>query len=79
MDAVTYPDRSVQSLIADSVIPARFNLLERSDDMRELTRAAKIAWSPMFLVLDERRREIRRFLGWLPPADFQAEVRLALP
>jgi hypothetical protein len=77
MDAVTYPEAVVQEYLHNHLVCAKFNLFERSDDMRELTKITKVAWSPMFVVLDERRRELRRFLGWLPATDLIAELALA--
>jgi len=74
MDAVTYPDDSVREAIARDVAPYRVNLLERHPDFKEACAGGRVIWSPTFVVSDSRGVETRRWVGWLPPRSFVAEL-----
>jgi hypothetical protein len=78
MDTVTYPDAQVQSFINEHFTAIKVNIREPQTEMRELIRSAKPVWAPMFLFLDPRRIELRKYVGWLAPHDFLAELNFVL-
>lgn len=77
MDAVTYPDDAVTAELEEHFHCLKINLFERHPDFKEVASAAKVPWSPTFILGDERGREVRRWTGWLEPKPFIAELRLA--
>ena len=78
MDTVTYPDADVQRFLQEEVVALSLNLADRDPAVLPVLRQYRVLWSPGFVVLDQRGQEIRRFLGYQPPRDFLAELRLAL-
>ncbi len=74
MDAVTYPDESVVRAIGEGFSPFRINMLERHPDFKEACAGGRVMWGPAFVIADSRGREVRRWVGWLPPRDFVAEL-----
>ena len=74
MDTVTYPHESVQRSIAEHFSSFKVNMLERHPDFKEACAGGRVMWGPTFIVADGRGREIRRWVGWLPPASFVAEL-----
>ena len=74
MDAVTYPDNSVVAAIEDGFVPFRINMMERHPDFREASAGGRVLWGPTFVIADSRGSEIRRWVGWLPPESFVAEL-----
>jgi len=78
MDAVTYPDARVASFLDDNFNSIRVNMKEPQEAMRDLLRAVKPPWGPTFVFLGARRVELRRYVGWLAPNEFIAELNVAL-
>ena len=78
MDAVTYPDTRVVSFLDENFHSIRVNMKEPQEAMRDLLRATKPPWGPTFVLLGARRVELRRYVGWLPPQEFIAELTVAL-
>ncbi len=78
MGAVTYPDPQVQQLIHDHFVAVQFNVAEPTPEFTEILRAARPLWGPTFVFLDASRAELRRSVGYVPPADFIAELTLTL-
>jgi len=78
MGAVTYPHPAVSQLIHDRFVPLRVNECDSSAAAVETLRTYRLLWSPGFVFLDQRGSELRRFVGYLPPQDFQAELHVAL-
>lgn len=78
MDTVTYPDARVQDFIAGNFTAIKVNIREPQPEMRDVIRAAKPVWAPMFLFLDPRKIELRKYVGWLPPDEFLAELTFVL-
>lgn len=74
MDAVTYPDREVQSLIRDHFVPVQFNVIDDPGAMESFNSA----WTPSILIRDTDGNEHRRSLGYLDAKRFLAEARLGL-
>ncbi len=74
MDAVTYPNDSVVAAIEAGFVPFKINMLERHPDFKEASAGARVMWGPTLVVADARGNEVRRWVGWLPPASFVAEL-----
>ncbi len=74
MDAVTYPHDTVAVAIEQGFVPFKANMLERHPDFKEATSGGRVMWGPTFIVHDPRGREVRRWVGWLPPQSFVAEL-----
>lgn len=78
MGAVTYPNLQVQQLIRDHFVAVKFNVAEPTPDFTEILRAARPLWGPTFVFLDASKAELRRSVGYVPPADFLDELTLTL-
>lgn len=78
MSAVTYQDTAVMDFIAQHFIPVKLNVKQPKPEFRELLRMAKPLFTPLLLFLDSNGTEVRRFTGYLPPAEFVAELRFVL-
>ena len=74
MDAVTYPDENVAAAIARDFAPYKISMLERHPDFKEACAGGRVMWGPTFVIADSRGREVRRWVGWLPPNAFVAEL-----
>ena len=74
MGTVTYPNAEVVAAITTGFVPYQVNMLERHPDFREACNGGRVMWGPTFVVLDGRGTEVRRWVGWLPPASFVAEL-----
>lgn len=78
MDAATYPDARVVSFLNDHFHSIRVNMKEPQEAMRDLLRAVKPPWGPTFVFIGPRNVELRRYTGWLAPAEFIAELHVVL-
>lgn len=78
MDTVTYPDATVQQALGDDVIPLEFNIAEPDDQTKNLMRRFRQLWTPTLIFLDHHEIELRRQVGFVPPADFVADVSMAI-
>jgi hypothetical protein len=74
MDAVTYPHDAVIEAIEQGFAPYKVNMLERHPDFKEACAGGRVMWGPTFVIADARGREVRRWVGWLPPESFVAEL-----
>jgi hypothetical protein len=74
MDAVTYPHDAVIDAIEQGFAPYKINMLERHPDFKEACAGGRVMWGPTFVIADARGREVRRWVGWLPPESFVAEL-----
>jgi hypothetical protein len=74
MDAVTYPHDCVVAEIDRHFATFKINMLERHPDFKEACAGGRVMWGPTLIVADSRGREVRRWVGWLPPEDFAAEL-----
>ena len=75
---MTYPRQEVRDFLADHFELVRVSLADREPEARSLIRRYRTLWSPGFVLLDHRGTELRRFMGYQPPADFIAELRVGL-
>jgi hypothetical protein len=78
MDAVTHPHPAVEAALARGFAPYRIDILARHPDFKEACAGGRVLWSPTFIVADWRGSEVRRWVGWLPPASFVAELDFCL-
>jgi hypothetical protein len=78
MSAVTYQQAAVVDFIAQHFIPVKLNVKKPEPEFRELLRMAKPLFTPLLLFLDSSGTEVRRFTGYLPPAEFLAELQFVL-
>ena len=74
MDAVTYPNDSVVAAIEQGFVPYKINMIERHPDFKEACAGGRVMWGPTIVVADSRGSEVRRWVGWLPPRSFVAEL-----
>jgi hypothetical protein len=78
MDTVTYPDAAVSELLDQEFALVKINLSDPAPATRDLLRQAKPLWAPLFIAFDRKGTELRRWIGFLPPAEFIAELRFVL-
>jgi hypothetical protein len=78
MGAVTYPNAQVAEFVAERFVAMKFNLKEPHPDFKEALGRGKVLWAPLLVFLDGRGSELRRYVGFLPPDEFLAELRLVL-
>lgn len=76
MDTVTYPDAAVAADLRASFVGLKIDLAARHPDLRTASRGQRVFFAPT-LVVSEKDREARRWTGWLPPADFRADLLMA--
>ena len=76
MDTVTYPDPAVTEAVNTHFAPLTINLFDRHPDFKEASAGARIPWAPTLVFSDAKGRELRRYVGWLPPESFLAELTL---
>jgi len=74
MDAVTYPDDAVVAAIEEGFSPFKISMVERHPDFKEACAGGRVMWGPTLVVADARGSELRRWVGWLPPESFIAEL-----
>jgi hypothetical protein len=78
MGTVTYPDAQVAEFVSERFVALKFNVKERHLDFKEALGRGKVLWAPLLVFLDGRGTELRRYVGFLPPDEFLAELRLVL-
>lgn len=78
MGAVTYPDPTVIEFVSRRFVAYQVNTKRPTAEDRSLLTAHRLLWEPGFAFLDCGARELRRTVGFLPPAEFLAELRLVL-
>ncbi len=74
MDAVTYPHDAVVSAIGEGFVPFKINMLERHPDFKQACAGGRVMWGPTLVIADARGSQVRRWVGWLPPESFVAEL-----
>ena len=74
--AVTYPHESVRRLLADSFVCIKYNTKRPNEWFKRLNGSFGHHWHPNIVVLDARLTEARRFIGYLPPDDFVAQLEV---
>ncbi len=78
MGAVTYPNAEVAQFVSERFLALKLNLKEPHPDFKEALGRGKFLWAPLLIFLDGRGNELRRYVGFLPPDEFLAELTLVL-
>ena len=78
MGTVTYPNAQVADFVSERFVAIKFNVKEPHPDFKEALGRGKVLWAPLLVFLDGRGSELRRYVGFLPPDEFLAELRLVL-
>ena len=78
MDTVTYPDERVTEFVAGRFETVQVHIGEKDPAIRDTIRRYRMLWAPGYVVLDERGEEVRRFIGYQPPVNWIAELRMGL-
>lgn len=70
---MTFPEESVADEINANTVPVQLNVLKERDKTKE----HRVPWTPTFLFLDSEGVEQHRFIGYLPPDEFKAQLHMA--
>jgi thiol-disulfide isomerase/thioredoxin len=74
--AVTYPDPAVRALLGQCFVCVKFNTTTPNAWFKRLKGSFGHLWHPNIAILDDRLTEARRFIGFLPPDDFIAQLEV---
>ena len=74
--AVTYRDPRVRKLLADCFVCIKYNTKAPNEWFKRLKGSFGHHWHPNIAVMDDRLTEARRFIGYLPPEDFIAQIEV---
>jgi hypothetical protein len=69
----TLNDEKVVNLIERDTAPVMINIGEK----KEIGKKYHVDWTPAFVIADEEGRELERFVGYLPPKEFIAQMLLS--
>ncbi|MEM7263554.1 MAG: hypothetical protein AAF488_16320 [Planctomycetota bacterium] len=78
MDTVTYPNDEVSAFISERFEPLKIDMLAKHPDFRDACAGQKVIWAPALIFADAKGRELRRYIGWLPPESFLLDLRFVL-
>ena len=73
---MTYPQAFVQTIIADYCVPVQVN--NSTDDIKPFLQRFHHVWTPDLRILDADAYELYRWNGFLPPAEFAAQLLAGL-
>lgn len=76
MDTVTYPNEQVAAYMNEHFVNVHLNTAQPKA-VAAAIREFRQLWTPTFIFLDHHRIEVRRFVGYLPPAEFLPELIMA--
>ena len=68
--AVTYPDSNVCFSVENSFIPLQIDFSKN----KTMVKRYAVKWTPTIIILDSDGEEHHRFVGYLPPEDFIAQI-----
>lgn len=71
--SITFNDPRVQEELNHGFAPVQY-LVTRDQDM---TARYKVEWTPTFILADEYGVELERWVGYLPPDEFIAQIHLS--
>lgn len=69
----TLNDEKVIHMIERETAPVLINTVENT----RLAKEHRVDWTPAFILIDERGVELERWVGYLPPKDFMAQLLLS--
>jgi len=70
--AVTYPDSNVCASVEKNFVPLQIDF----NKGKALVKRYGVKWTPTIVILDLNGNEHHRFIGFLPPEDFAAQLFL---
>jgi len=70
--AVTYPDSNVCASVEKNFVPLQIDF----NKGKALVKRYSVKWTPTIIILDLNGNEHHRFIGFLPPEDFAAQLIL---
>ncbi len=73
--AKTLPDPGVSKFIDRMFVPTAFEVSDPKS--QEVMKRYGFEWTPTFVVADDSGKEVYRWVGYLPPGDFCAELLFA--
>jgi tetratricopeptide (TPR) repeat protein len=73
-----YPDPRVVQLVNERFVPVRVHVRDQADDFKRLGARYGVQWTPTILAIDSTGEERHRIEGFLPAADFLAQLSLGL-
>lgn len=80
MDAVTHPEPRVAETLNSRFVPVKASLFEKNPHFKEIVGRTTVPYAPTLIALGTtsggRLRETRRWIGWLAPDDYLAELAL---
>ena len=77
MDTETYDHDDVIRSLSERFICIKYNIEEPNTYLKTLTGHAPLLSTPAFVVLNYYLSELRRFVGFQPPKDLLAELRIS--
>jgi hypothetical protein len=76
--ARTYTDPSVRELLASTFVCVKYNTKKPNADFLRLNGSFAHVWHPDVVVADARLKEARRIIGFLPPLELIAQLRVGV-
>ena len=73
-----YPDRDVAALITQHFLPVRVHAKDNAGEFKRLGAMFDAQWTPTTLMIDPPSTERHRIEGFLPSADFLAQLTVGL-
>lgn len=70
----TFEDERVVKHIERETAPLKFNIAEDA----EIGKKYRVDWTPTVVIADENGMELERFVGYLPPEEFMAQLALSV-
>lgn len=71
--AETLPDTQVKKTLEGEFVPLTYLVTEAKNMVQQY----KVSWTPTFILADKNGNEQDRWIGFLPPGDFLAQVALS--
>lgn len=75
--AVTYQDEGVQSVLAESFVCIKYNTTTPTVWGKRMMAGVAHTWHPDLVIFDYRMAELRRVVGYVPPVELIAQLRVA--
>lgn len=73
-----YSDAAVANFIVDHFVPVRVHVRDQAEDFKRLGARFGAHWTPTVLTIDGAGQERGRIEGFLPAAEFLAQLKLGL-
>jgi hypothetical protein len=73
-----YTDPAVMEFVNEHFVPVRVHVREQADEYKRLGAKYNAQWTPTILVVDSQGEERHRIEGFLPSADFLAQLAAGL-